>query len=182
MTKLFLMLLSVVLMAGNATTSLAQTSSTKNTLAGVVFIVPVALTQTSQLHFGTINLVTIAPGTCILSTTGVRIFTGGLNGSASVPLATNATYTVTGKISAAFSITLPDEEVFLKMGDSDSDAENVTVTAFRSRFSGASADALTSKLSRTGTGSFVVGATLRTKASTEAGVYSGTFNVSIDYN
>ena len=182
MTKLFLMLLSVVLIAGNSPTLIAQTSSIKNTRAGVVFIVPVALTQTSQLHFGTINLVTIAPGTCILSTAGVRTFTGGLNGSASVPLATNAAYLVTGKKGAAYAITLPDDEVILKMGDSDSDPDNVMVTKFTSRFLGASANSLTSKLSKTGSGSFVVGATLTTRASTEAGVYTGTFNVSIDYN
>ena len=182
MTKLFMLLLSVVLMAGMATTLKAQTSSTINTPAGVVFIVPAALTQTSQLHFGTINLVTIAAGTCILSTAGARTFTGGLNGSASAPLATNAAYRVTGKIGAAYSVTLPDDEVILKMGDSDSDTDNVMVTKFTSRFLGAPANALTSKLNISGTDSFVVGATLRTMASQEAGVYTGTFNVCIDYN
>ena len=182
MTKLFMMLLSVVLMTGMATTLKAQTSSTLNTPAGVVFIVPAALTQTSQLHFGTINLVTIAAGTCILSTAGARTFTGGLNGSASVPLATNAAYTVTGKIGATYAVTLPAAAVTLRMGVSVAAPDNVTVSAFTSMFLGAPADALTSKLSITGTDSFVVGATLTTMASQNAGVYAGTFNISIDYN
>ena len=182
MKKLFMLLLSVFLITGIASTIQAQTSSTINTPVGVVFTVPAALTQTSQLHFGTINLVTIAAGTCILSTSGVRTFTGGLNGSASVPLATNAAYTVTGKIGATYSVTLPTGPVILKMGVSTATSDNVNVTAFTSRFLGAQADALTSKLSISGTDSFVVGATLTTMASQNAGVYSGTFNISIDYN
>jgi hypothetical protein len=182
MTKLFMMLLSVIIVTGMATTLKAQTSSTINTQAGVVFIVPMALTQTSPLHFGTINLVTIASGTCILSTVGARTFTGGLNGSSSVPLATNAAYSVTGRFNATYAVTLPTAAVTLKKGDSSAALDLVSVTAFTSRFSGASADALASKLSANGTDSFVVGATLTTMASQNAGVYAGTFNISIDYN
>jgi hypothetical protein len=182
MTKIFIMLFSVIFMTGITTTLKAQTSTTINTPVGVVFTVPAALTQTSQLHFGTINLVIIAAGTCILSTAGVRTFTGGLNGSASVPIATNAAYTVTGKIGATYAVTLPSSPVILKMGNSSATTDNVSVTAFTSRFLGATSDALTSKLSITGTDSFVVGATLTTMASQNAGVYAGTFNISIDYN
>ena len=113
---------------------------------------------------------------------GVRTFTGGLSGSGSVPLATNAAYTVTGKNSATYCVTLPAAAVTIKIGGSVAAPDNMTVTAFTARFFGAKADALTSKLSETGTDSFVIGATLTSMASQNAGVYAGTFNISIDYN
>ncbi len=182
MKKINLLLVVFVILFGITSTSTAQTSTTVTTAAGAVLIVPTALTQTAPLHFGTINLVTIAAGTCILSTSGVRAFTGGLSGSASIPVATNAAYNVTGKISQTYAVTLPAAAIIIKIGSSVAAPDNMTVSAFTARFLGAAVDALTSKLSVTGTDSFVVGATLTSMAAQNAGVYTGTFNVSIDYN
>jgi hypothetical protein len=181
--KKTIILFAVIVMMVNITTILtAQTSAKVTTNAGAVLIVPLSLTQTSPLHFGTINLITIAAGTCILSTTGVRTFTGGLGASTSIPVATNAAYTVTGKIAATYSVTLPAAAVTIAIGSSVAAPDMMTVTAFTARFTGAPADALTSKLSATGTDSFTVGATLTSMASQNAGVYTGTFNISVDYN
>ena len=182
MKKMNLLIVAIVILFGITSTLTAQTSATVTTPVGAVLVVPTALTQTAPLHFGTINLVTIAAGTCILSTSGVRIFTGGLSGSASIPVATNAAYTVTGRISQSYAITLPAAAVNIKIGSSAAAPDNMTVTAFTARFLGATVDALTSHLSVTGTDSFVVGATLTSMASQNAGIYAGTFNVSIDYN
>jgi len=182
MKKTIILLAAMVIMANFATILTAQTSAKVTTNAGAVLIVPFSITQTSPLHFGTINLVTIAAGTCILSTSGVRTFTGGLGPSSSIPIATNAAYTVTGKISATYSVTLPVAAVTISIGSSVAAPDMMTVTAFTSRFTGAPADLLTSKLSATGTDSFVIGATLTSMASQNAGVYTGTFNISVDYN
>jgi len=181
MKKQKLLNLIVILLCITSTLT-AQTSSTVNTTAGAVLIVPTALTQTAPLHFGTINLVSIAAGTCIFSTSGVRVFTGGLSGSASIPMATNAAYSVTGKPSQTYSVTLPAAVVIIKIGNSPAAPDNMGISGFTARFLGASVDALTSKLSPAGTDSFVVGATLTSMASQNAGVYAGTFNISIDYN
>jgi hypothetical protein len=172
----------IAMLCAFTNTLTAQTSATVTTTAGAVLVVPTALTQTAPLHFGTINLVTNAAGTCILSTSGVRTFTGGLNGSASIPVATNAAYTVTGKVSQNYAVTLPTAAIDIKIGTSNAAQDNMSVTAFTARFLGAIVDALTSKLSVTGTDSFVVGATLTSISSQNAGIYAGTFNVSIDYN
>jgi len=177
-----LLFVFIVILFGINSKLKAQTSTAVTTAVGAVLVVPTALTQTSPLHFGTINLITIAAGTCIFSTSGVRTFTGGLSGSASVPLATNAAYTVTGKASQTYAVTLPAAAITIKVGSSVAAPDNMTVTAFTARFLAAPADALTSKLSETGTDRFVVGATLTSMASQNAGIYAGTFNVSIDYN
>jgi len=170
------------MMAGFSTSLKAQTASTITTDAGAVLIIPLALSQTAPLHFGTINLISIAAGTCTLSTTTVRTFTGGLAPSSSIPIATNAAYSVTGKIAATYAVTLPAAAVNIKIGVSAAAPDNMTVTAFTSRFSGAAVDALTSVTSATGTDSFVVGALLTSMAAQNAGVYTGTFTISIDYN
>jgi hypothetical protein len=182
MKKKNLLLAAIVILFSFTGSLQAQTSATVTTSAGAVLIVPTALTQTAPLHFGTINLVSIAAGTCIFSTSGVRTFTGGLSGSASVPVATNAAYTVTGKMSQTYAVTLPAAAITIKIGSSVAAPDNMTVSAFTARFLGTPVDALTSKLSVTGTDSFVVGATLTSMASQNAGIYAGTFTVSIDYN
>ena len=110
MKKTGLMLFAVIVMMAGVTTSLmAQTSATvTGTAAGAKLIVPMTLTQTSPLHFGTINLLTGAGGTVVLpSNSTTRTFTGGVVASTVAPVATNAAYNVTGTKNVTYALTLP---------------------------------------------------------------------------
>ena len=168
------------MMAGFTTTVLAQTSATvTGTTAGAKLIVPMTLSQTSPLHFGTITLVTAAGGSVVLpSNSTTRSFTGGVSASAVAPLATNAAYTVTGTKNVTYALTLPATiTVTETLGSS-----TMTIGTLLARFNGAGADAVTSTLSGTGTDSFTVGGTLTVAASQVGGIYAGAFNVTVDYN
>jgi len=181
MKKIIMLILAIIIMANYATILTAQTSAKVTTTAGAVLMVPMTLTQTSPLHFGSITLLTTAVGTCVLSTAGARTFTGGLGASASVPIATNASYNVTGRKGDTYAVTLP-ASITIAIASSSAATDKMTVTAFKARFLGASADAVTSKISNDGTDSFIIGATLTSIASQNPGIYSGTFDVTIDYN
>ena len=181
MKKLIILFVVFATLASFNSTINAQSNAKVTTTVGAVLIVPMSLNQTSPLHFGTITLISAAAGTCILSTAGVRTFTGGLGISTLPPLATNAVYTLSGKSNANYSITLPATTT-ISIGASVAANDKMTVSAFTARFTGAPADAITSKLSATGTDGITIGATLTSIGSQNPGVYAGTFDLSIDYN
>ncbi len=176
-------LLVVIALIANFTTQLsAQTKQTITTTAGAVLIAPIALTQVTPLHFGTITLTTAAAGTCVLSTVGVRTFTGGLGASSLAPVATNATYTLTGKKAAAIIVTFGLPSITIITGAGSAPTDKMTVSNFLVRFTGETTDSFTDIIdATTGANGFSVGATLTSIASQNAGVYTGTFSVSVDY-
>lgn len=159
----------------------AQTSSEVSaTTAGAKLIQPMTLTQTSPLHFGTINLLTGLGGTVLMdSDSNSRTFSSGVASGIVAPAPTNAAYTVAGTKNVTYALTLPATIV---VAETLIPANTMTISALTARFNGAPADAVTSKLSATGTDSFTVGGTLTVAASQNAGVYAGTFKVSVDYN
>ncbi|NVO03310.1 MAG: DUF4402 domain-containing protein [Bacteroidetes bacterium] len=169
------------MMAIFTTNTMAQTSATvTGTTAGAKLIVPMTLTQTSPLHFGVINLLAGAGGTVILpSNSTTRTFTGGVALSAVAPLATNAAYNVTGTMNVTYALTLPTT---ITVTETTLGLATMTISSILARFNGAAADAVTSTLSATGTDSFTVGGTLTIAAAQVAGIYAGTFNVTVDYN
>ncbi|MDP3441415.1 MAG: DUF4402 domain-containing protein [Ignavibacteria bacterium] len=128
-----------------------------------------------------VTLVTSAGGTVVLSTANARTFTGGVSASTISPTSTNAAYNVTGTYNETYALTLPATitvtETIATVG-----VKTMTVSALTARFNGAGADAITSTLSATGTGSFTVGGTLTVALNQIAGIYAGTFPVSVDYN
>jgi len=169
---------AILLMAGFSTAAMAQTSATvAATPAGVKLIVPMTLSETASLHFGTINVLVGAGGTCVLpSNSTIRSFTGGVAAAATAPIATNAAYNVTGTASATYALTLPASFTV-------TDGTHVmTVNAMKARFNAAGADAVTSALSGAGTDSFTLGGTITVTAAQVAGTYAGTFPVTVDYN
>jgi hypothetical protein len=182
MKKIIILIVLMVILANVTNILVSQTSAKVTSNAGAVLIIPITITQTSQLHFGTLNLVTNTAGTCILSTSGIRSFTGGLNGSSSLPLSKNAAYNITGRKGTTYTVTLPAAAISIAIGSSAEIHDIMAVTDFTARFYGAEIDAFTSKIRSNGTDSFRVGAKLISIASQNAGVYSGTFNVSVDYN
>lgn len=171
---------AIVMMAGFSTTVMAQTSATvAATPAGVQLIVPMTIAQTAALHFGNITLTDALGGTVVLSTANVRTFAGGVSASAISPTSTNAAYDVTGTYNETYALTLPAD---ITVTETIGSTATLTVSALTARFLGAGTDAITSTLSATGTDSFTVGGTLTVAAAQIAGIYAGTFPVSVDYN
>ncbi len=109
----------------------------------------------------------------INETTGTRTITGGdgvlLSGTSS-----RATYTVGGEGAQAFSITVPANFSMTRSGG----AETIVVTLTASATSGTLSGALASS----GTATFGVGGSMDLTSSTATGAYSGTFNVTVQYN
>jgi hypothetical protein len=175
MKKLIVLFTAIILVTGFTTRVMAQ--ATENTASGAVIVTPITITEVSALHFGVMAVLAATPGTCVLSTTGVRTATGGVNLSAQTPVATNASYTVAGQISTTYALTLP-----ATITVTDGASNTMTIGTLLARFNGAGADAVISTLSGTGTDNFTVGGTLTVLAAQPAGVYAGTFNVTVAYN
>ena len=180
MKKIIMVFVAVLMMAGFTMKVMAQTSAAvTGTTAGAKLVVPMGLTQTGVLHFGTINILTGAGGTVTLPASSLtRAFSSGVSESLVAPLATHASYNVTGTKNVTYALTLPPTitvtETLLSVA-----TMSIVPTA---RFNKAVADAITSTLSETGTDNFTVGGVLTVGASAVGGIYAGTFDVSVDYN
>ena len=180
-----ILFIAVVMMAGFSTTAMAvgTAATVAATAAGAKLIVPMTLTETSPLHFGTITLPDGTGGTVILSTANGRTFTGaGVVASAVAPLQTNAAYNVTGTQNVTYALTLPTA---ITVTETVGKAATMTINALTVKF-GTTAEktgvAATSVLSAGGTDNFIVGGTLTVIAAQVAGIYAGTFPVTVDYN
>ena len=183
MKKTLMIFAAIVMMAGFSTTVVAQdTEATATTDAGAQLIVPMTLTQTSPLHFGTITLTDALGGTVELSTANARTFTGGVSTSAVSPTSTNAAYDVTGTYNETYALTLPGTiEVLETVGST----ATMTISDLTVLFTGGAEKtgvSATSLLSATGTDAFTVGGTLTIAEAQIGGIYEGTFPVSVDYN
>lgn len=183
MKKSFLLFAAIAMSVSFSTTVMAQTSATvTGTTAGAKLIVPMTLTQSGVLHFGTINILAGAGGTVTLpSNSTTRNFSAGVSASAVAPVATLAAYAVTGTKNVTYALTLPStitvtETMVGGVGGT------MSIGTLKARFNGAGADAVTSTLSEGGTDNFTVGGTLTVAAAQIGGIYAGTFNVTVDYN
>lgn len=169
-------------MAALANSSLAQTSATRSTNAGAALVYAMTLTETTPLHFGSSTLTNSAGGTVILPSNSASLsYTGGVAVSSAAPGATNAGYIVTGTALETYALTLPASATITHTSVSTG-VHTMEITHLKARFNGASADAVTSALSPEGTGSFTLGGTLHVGTNQVAGVYTGTFSVTIEYN
>ncbi|MFT5251610.1 MAG: hypothetical protein ACI87N_000594 [Flavobacteriales bacterium] len=180
--KTNLLSLAAILSLGFFTSNLeAQTSATvAATTAGAKLIQPMTLSETSPLHFGTINVLTGAGGTVLLPSSNLtRVFSNGVASGVVAPQPTNAAYNVTGTKNVAYALVLPGT---ITVKESIGNTESMTIDFLKARFKDAGADAITSILSATGTDSFTLGGTLTVKSAQMAGIYAGTFAVSVDYN
>lgn len=174
--------LAAILSIGFFTSNLeAQTSSTvAATTAGAKLIQPMTLSETSPLHFGTINVLTGTGGTVLLPSSSLaRVFSTGVASGVVAPLPTNAAYDVTGTKNVTYALTLPNT---ITVAETLTPAQTMTISLLKARFSSAVADAVTSTLSATGTDSFTLGGTLTVASAQMPGIYAGTFAVSVDYN
>jgi hypothetical protein len=172
---------AIMIVVGVTNRGWGQTSATvTGTTAGAQLIVPMTIAQDAVLHFGTINLLVGAAGTVLLpSSSTTRTPNGGVALSTVSPTATNAAYHVTGTMHETYSLTLPAS---ITVTETTANTAVMTINNIKARFNGAGADATTSTLSATGTDNFTVGGTLNITAGQMAGIYAGTFDVSVDYN
>ncbi|MDX9862163.1 MAG: DUF4402 domain-containing protein [Rhodospirillales bacterium] len=151
-----------------ATAAQAQTSASATTGASVTIAAPIAVTKTADLSFGMV-VPSATAGTVVVSAAGVRSVSGGVSEFGGT--VTAAAYSVTGYASNAYAIALPTTATLTGPG-------STTMTAGTFTHSAGSSPALDSS----GNGTFSVGATLSVGANQAAGAYSGTFDVSVNYN
>lgn len=186
MKKRIVILIYLVIALNISSKSIAQTSATiTSSAACAALVVPMTITQDTPLHFGTFSLTNASGGTIVLSSNSInREFTGGVSSSPIAPIPQNASYHVTGSMNETYALTLPSVVTVTELTGSKGKA-TMTISLLKARFKNASSDGITSQLSANGTDSFTLGGTLNVgngeNVQTE-GIYTGTFEVTVDYN
>ena len=177
MKKVTLIIAAIVMIAGLTSKSFAQNSATAN--AGVKIVKALTLTKTADLHFGTMTIPT-AGVVISLSTANARTadVPGNITLLPQAPIAANAAYTVAGSADATYAITLPSGDVTIN----GPGMAYTIVNNFVAKTASAGIDGLTGTLNGMGHDSFVVGANLNLAGSQAFGIYSGTFDVTVNYN
>lgn len=160
--------IAVVMLAFVGTVQAQTATATSN--AAAVIIAPLSITNTAGLHFGTI-MRSAALGTVSIATDGTRTSTGGVTLSALAPLHSVATFDLEGESGNDVVITLPASTTI----------SNGTQTMLVDNFVSNPDDANPVTLGGTPT-VLSVGATLNVAANQASGTYTGTFDVSINYN
>lgn len=127
----------------------------------------ITLTNDTTLAFGTI-LPFGRPGTAVVPPSGAE---SGSNVFISVP-GSSAGWSVTGVPNAPYAITLPSSPAVVTSGTNSMNVDTFTRTGGTSQVF----------LDAAGKNSFNVGATLHVGANQPAGVYTGTYTVTVAYN
>lgn len=167
---------AIMIMAGFSTRLFAQTN-TANTTAGAKIVEGLTLAQVTALHFGTMTIPTTI-ATVSVSTAAARSSTGTITLLTQTPTFTNASYTVSGTADSFYTIELPADGV-VTISKAGAPSVIMHVNGFTAL---ATSSATAPKLNGSGADSFVVGATLELEANQQAGVYAGTFDVTVNYN
>ena len=162
--------LGAMVMAGGA---MAQTNASDDAAASATIIAPIELAKETDLAFGNIVANKDTPGTVVLAASleAARTTPGSIVMLPAVAGTVTAAYfTVTGSGTSAYSITLPVSATLTGAGD------DMTVDTFKTN----KEDDKSSLVA--GEDDFYVGATLNVGIAQAAGVYSGTFPVSVAYD
>lgn len=141
-------------------------SATSN--ADAELVAAIGITNAAGLNFGKFAN-NGAGGTVVVSTAGTVSTTGDVVAIASSG-ALAASFDVTGEANTSYTISLPASATV-----TDASANSMTVDTFDDSGSG------TGTLDGTGNDSFTVGATLTVGGTQVAGAYSGTFDVTVEY-
>ncbi len=154
--------------AGNYSGSFTFTCDGDSDTANVDITVaaPISISASGNMDFGTM-VTTGTAGTVTVTPAGAR---SSVNVDLLGGLPSAASFDVTGKGNANYSITLPSSATL------SSGANTMTIDTFTDD-AGASP-----KLTAGGSETFNVGATLNVGATQAAGTYSGTFAVTVNYN
>ena len=179
MKKLLLIFAVVLFTAGFADKVSAQNPLlTVNNNAGGEIMAPLTIISDGSLEFGRLAVEAATGGTVVLtpaaSTTASR--TGGVSLIAGGATRAAAKYNVGGEIGYGYAITIPaDGVVTISSGSNTMDISTFTFLSLNPPPTGGT-------LSAAGTDVFYVGATLVVPAAQPAGQYTGTFDVSVNYN
>ena len=144
----------------------AQNSATAN--ASAIIVTTFTIEKTGDLNFGFI-FPSNATGTVTVGADGSRTFDGGVTLIGTTFSA--AAFMVIGEADATFSVKLPKKKVSL----TNSSGEKMKVHSF-------SHSAGTTPTITSGGTSFNVGATIDVSSSQPAGVYNGTFDVTVTFH
>ena len=146
-------------------THAATSTSASNTAAAIV-ITPITVATTANLVFGAVQPKSIA-GSVTLSPSGTR--TGSNVVLSSMELGNAARFNITGYANANFTIALPNNIILTGPGT------EMTLSSFTSDLE------TSSTISAAGTATLTVGGTLAIAANQAPGAYSGSFNVTVNY-
>ena len=164
--KVAILVAAVALVSSTSTLHAAQASSN----ASAEVMTPIAIANTAALRFGKFSALT--GGTVVISAAGARSATGAV-----VLSSTNAggaaSFDVSGDANATYAITLPNNATITHSVDN---TKTMSIGTFTSNPSG------TGTLSAGGAQVLSVGATLTVGNAQTTGSYSGTFDVSVEYN
>jgi hypothetical protein len=166
MKKIFVL---IILFSGIVASSFAQITKTASAAANI--ITPITLTKTLDMSFGNIAVNPTAPGgtvTLPAASTATRTITGGITLPTVNGLVQAAKFTVNGEGTSAYSIAIPGTITIT------SSSNTMTIVPL-SNPSGSGALV-------GGTQDIYVGGTLTVGASQAVGSYTGTFNLTVNYN
>ena len=144
-----------------------NTNSASATGTGSVTIyAPLSVSQTQGLDFGTITSGPTSGTVSIAQSNGARTDSGGV-GLVGADAGQNGAFSVSGQANGSITVTVAG-----------------TISGFGSSgiTGSTAATGLPTTLSNTGAATFNVGGTLNIPANTGAGTYSGTYNVTVNYN
>ncbi|MDX9946547.1 MAG: DUF4402 domain-containing protein [Bacteroidales bacterium] len=160
--------IAVVMLAFAGTVQAQSATATSN--AAAVIIAPLSITNTAGLHFGTIMRSATA-GTVSIATDGTRSSLGGVTLSALAPVHSVATFNLEGESGNEVLITLPASTTI------SNGTQTMTVDDFVSNPDDANPVTLGGVATV-----LSVGATLNVAAGQASGAYTGTFDVTVNYN
>lgn len=168
MKKIAYVLSSIAIASIVVTPAAKAASATANATATVM--TPISISKTADLRFGKFSALT--GGTVVIA------HGGGRSAGGAVVLSTTdaggaASFNVAGDANATYAITLPNNATITHSVDN---TKTMSVGSFTSNPSG------TGTLSGAGTQVVNVGATLTVGNAQTVGSYTGTFDVSVEYN
>jgi hypothetical protein len=160
----------------------AQSAGTVSSTANASLLVAMSLSEASPLNFGSSLLTSAAGGTIVLHSNSThRDYTGGVATSAATPAPSTAAFNVIGTGLETYAVVLPSL-ITVWHTTITTGVHTMDINSMTARFSGANSNATTSTLASNGTDSFTLGATLNVQEDQIGGQYSGTFQISVDYN
>lgn len=150
---------------------MGQNTDEVSASASAKILTALNLTKAQDLHFGTIT-VSATLGTCVVSAAEeTRSQTDGVTLLDQAPTFQRAHFTVSGDAGSTYAITLPTSDVTISSG-----SEHLIVNNFVHSLSG------TTPTLTGGASEFYVGATLNVPGGQAAGLYDGSFTVTVAYN
>jgi hypothetical protein len=176
MKKTVMILTAIVMITGFTSRVMAQVTESND--ANAVIITPITLVVNVALEFGNLAVQTGVAGTVELTAAAATVATP----TAGVTLLTGTTrtaakYTVGGVASYVYTITVPADGVV-----SITDGANFMEVSSFTFASVAVPSGTGGTLTAGGTDVFYVGGTLNVDAAQVPGTYTGTFDVTINYN